>query len=90
VSGQSARLVLALHTSNDALKVPSQALMPNAQGYAVYVSRNNKVEFAPVQIGQRGDQDVQILKGLKQGDTVITSNLLRLMPGADVALVKIK
>lgn len=90
VSGQSARLNLALHTANDALKVPSQALMPSAQGYAVYVSRNNKVQFAPVVIGQRGAQEVQIISGLNQGDTVITSNLLRLMPGADVALVKIK
>jgi membrane fusion protein (multidrug efflux system) len=90
VSGQSARLVLALHTSSDALKVPSQALMPSAQGYAVYVARNNKVQFTPVEIGQRGDLEIQILKGLHDGDTVVTSNLLRLTPGADVALVKIK
>lgn len=90
VSGQSARLNLALHTANDALKVPSQALMPSAQGYAVYVAKNNKVQLAPVVIGQRGAQEVQIISGLNKGDTVITSNLLRLMPGADVALVKIK
>ncbi|AXY76987.1 efflux RND transporter periplasmic adaptor subunit [Paraflavitalea soli] len=90
VSGQSARLSLALHTANDALKVPSQALMPNSQGYAVYVAKNNKVQLAPVVIGQRGAQEVQIISGLNQGDTVITSNLLRLMPGADVDLVKIK
>jgi membrane fusion protein (multidrug efflux system) len=90
VSGQSARLVLALHTSNDALKVPSQALMPSAQGYAVYVAHNNKVQLAPVEIGQRGDLEVQILKGLNKGDTVITSNILRLMPGAAVSLVKVQ
>lgn len=90
VSGQSARLNLALHTANDALKVPSQALMPSPQGYAVYLSKNNKVHLAPVVIGQRGTQEVQIINGLSQGDTVITSNLLRLMPGAEVALVKIK
>ena len=90
VSGQSARLNLALHTANDALKVPSQALMPSPQGYAVYVAKNNKVTVAPVVIGQRGTQEVQIISGLNQGDTVITSNLLRLSPGADVALVKIK
>ncbi|MDF2186934.1 efflux RND transporter periplasmic adaptor subunit [Paraflavitalea sp. CAU 1676] len=90
VPGQSARLNLALHTSNDALKVPSQALMPSSQGYAVYVAKNNKVQLTPVTIGQRGAQEVQILNGLNQGDTVITSNLLRLVPGADVALVKVK
>jgi membrane fusion protein (multidrug efflux system) len=56
----------------------------------VYVAKNNKVQLAPVVIGQRGAQEVQIISGLNQGDTVITSNLLRLVPGADVALVKIK
>lgn len=90
VSGQSARLNLALHTSNDALKVPSQSLMPSPQGYAVYVAKNNKVELTQVAIGQRGAQEVQILNGLNKGDTVITSNLLRLTPGAEVTLVKIK
>lgn len=90
VSGQSARLVLALHTSNNALKIPSQALMPSSQGYAVYVVRNNKIQLMQVGIGQRGAHDVQIIKGLNQGDTVVTSNLLRLMPGADVALVQVR
>ncbi|MBO9563105.1 MAG: efflux RND transporter periplasmic adaptor subunit [Niastella sp.] len=90
VSGQSARLSLALHTTNNAFKVPSQALIPSPQGYAVYVAKGNKVAITPVVIGQRGTQEVQIISGLNQGDTVITSNLLRLSPGADVALVKVK
>lgn len=90
VAGQSARLNLALHTSDNAFKVPSQALIPSPQGYAVYVAKGNKVAVTPVVIGQRGTQEVQIISGLSQGDTVITSNLLRLSPGADVALVKVK
>jgi membrane fusion protein (multidrug efflux system) len=90
VPGQSARLNLALRTADNALKIPSQALMPSSDGYAVYVSRNKTVQITPVQIGQRGAHDVQILKGLSAGDTVITSNLLRLTPGAAVELVTIK
>jgi len=90
VPGQSARLTLSLHTADNALKIPSQALMPSSQGYAVYVSKNKTVQFTEVQIGQRGAYDVQILKGLAAGDTVITSNLLRLTPGAAVDLVTVK
>lgn len=90
VPGQSARLNLALRTADNALKIPSQALMPSSDGYAVYVTRNRTVQITPVQIGQRGAHDVQILKGLSAGDTVITSNLLRLSPGAAVELVTIK
>jgi membrane fusion protein (multidrug efflux system) len=88
--GQSARINLSLRSSSDALAVASQALIPSPGGYAVFVARNNKAEIIPVQIGQRSTGSVQILKGLQPGDTVITSNLLRLSPGAPVAVVSIK
>lgn len=90
VPGQSARLILSLHASDNSLKIPSQALMPSSQGYTVYVARNKQVQATPVSIGQRGPYDVQILQGLRAGDTVITSNLLRLTPGAAVELVTVK
>jgi membrane fusion protein (multidrug efflux system) len=88
--GQSARLHLALHESSNALVVSSQALMPSAGGYSVYLSRSNKVQMVPVEIGQRGPNTVEIVKGLQKGDTIITSNLLRLMPGSSVQFVTLK
>lgn len=90
LSGQSARLHLALHSSNDALMVSSQALIPSSQGYSVYVVKNNQVKLSPVEIGQRNSYAVEVLKGVSQGDTVVTSNLLRLTPGADVQFVTLK
>jgi membrane fusion protein (multidrug efflux system) len=88
--GQSARLHLGLHSSSDALQVSSQALIPSAGGYGVYVSKNSQVELVPVVTGQRGPNTVEISKGLHIGDTVITSNLLRLMPGSAVRFVTLK
>lgn len=88
--GQSARLHLALHSSNDALTVSTQALIPSSQGYSVYLVRNNQVQLAPVEIGQRGPYAVEVLKGVNNGDTVVTSNLLRLSPGATVQFVTLK
>jgi membrane fusion protein (multidrug efflux system) len=88
--GQSARLHLALHSSNDALMVSSQALIPSSQGYSVYVVKNNQVQLSPVEVGQRGPYAVEVLKGVNNGDTVVTSNLLRLSPGAGVHFVTLK
>lgn len=85
--GQSARLKLSLNTSGDALTVPSQALIPSSNGYTVYVSRKSTVDAVPVEIGQRSSGLVEITSGLHEGDTVITSNLLRLSPGAKVQFV---
>lgn len=90
VPGQSARLQLALRTAPNALKIPSQALMPGSQGYTVYTVKEGKAAITPVEIGQRGAYDVQILKGLTPGDTVVTSNILRLGPGSPLQLVAIK
>jgi membrane fusion protein (multidrug efflux system) len=61
--GQSARLVLSLNTSANAITVPSQALIPSSSGYAAFVSRNGKAEAVPVQIGQRSTGSVEIIKG---------------------------
>lgn len=90
LAGQSARITLSLNSSDDALAIASQALIPSPGGYAVFVSRNNKAEALPVQIGQRNASSVQILKGLSAGDTVITSNLLRLAPGTPVSFVTLE
>lgn len=90
IPGQSARLNLSLHSSGNALMVPSQALIPSSQGYNVYISKNNAVALRAVEIGQRSPYGAEVLKGLEPGDTVITSNLLRLMPGAAVRFVTLK
>lgn len=87
LAGQSARITLSLHASEDALAIASQALVPSPGGYAVFVARNDQAQAQPVEIGQRSSTSVEILEGLAPGDTVITSNLLRLSPGAPVSLV---
>lgn len=88
--GQSARLNLALHTSADALSITSNALIPSSNGYSIYVAKKNVVQAVPVEIGQRNAGSIQITSGLQKGDTVVTSNLLRLVPGSPVQFVTLK
>lgn len=90
VVGQSARLSIALRTSGNALQIPSQSLMPSSQGYSVFLLKNGKAQATPVVVGQRDANNVQITSGLQSGDTVITSNQLRLTPNTDVRIVNLK
>ncbi len=90
LAGQSARIHVSLHSSTEALMVPSQALIPSSQGYSIYMIRNNQATITPIQIGQRGALTVEVIHGLDKGDTVATSNLLRLTSGAAVRLVTIQ
>lgn len=90
LAGQSARITLSLNSSDNALAVASQALVPSPNGYAVFVARNKKAVALPVKIGQRSAASVEIIEGLNAGDTVITSNLLRLSSGTPVSFVTVE
>jgi membrane fusion protein (multidrug efflux system) len=90
LAGQSARIHLSLHSTADALMISSQALIPSSQGYSVYTVKSNHVQPVAIEIGQRGPYTVEVLHGLNNGDTVVTSNLLRLMPGSVVQFASLK
>jgi len=66
------------------LLVPTQAIVPSATGHAVYVLRDGRAALQEVTIGLRTSAAVEIQRGLVAGDTVLTSNLLRLRPGVAV------
>jgi HlyD family secretion protein len=55
----------------------------------VFVIRNKKAEFVPVETGVSGITNIEILKGLKEGDEIITGSykvLRTLKPGASVKI----
>lgn len=87
--GQSARLAIRLNTTGNALMVPNQALIPSSQGYSVFVVNAGKASFKSIQVGQRDAFSVHVTSGLASGDTVITSNMLRLTPGSAIQLVSV-
>jgi membrane fusion protein (multidrug efflux system) len=70
------------------IKIPSQALIPGENGYNVYVLSNDRAKTTPVKIGARTESEVTILSGIKDGDKVIISNILRLGEGTAVAEVE--
>jgi membrane fusion protein, multidrug efflux system len=72
--------------SGSGILIPSRALVPSIKGHNVFVLREGRAAEQPVTIGLRTEERVQILAGLKPGDTVLTSNLLRLRAGIPVRI----
>lgn len=72
----------------EAVTVPSFALVAEMRGQRVYLVRGGKAEAVPVQTGLRTEDRVEITDGLAAGDTLITSGLLQLKPGAPVTIAK--
>lgn len=86
VVGAFVNVELALQSERGALLVPSIAVVPSLRGHGVWVAKEGKATLVEVEIGVRTETEVEITKGLAAGDTVLTTGLLRLRPGAAVKL----
>jgi membrane fusion protein (multidrug efflux system) len=82
--GGFAKVELTLDGESVGFPVPSQAILPSPNGQAVMVVENGKARLQPVVTGTRTAAEVQVLKGLKAGDVIATTNLLRIRPGSEV------
>ena len=84
--GSFAEISLTLHTNTDALLVPTESLIPILKGQTLFIYHNGKVDQVTVETGVRTDTQVEIVQGIKPGDTIITTGLLSLKPQQEVLL----
>ena len=87
--GAFATLEIPLQSLEAALILPTEALSADARGAKVFLYKGGKAEPRTVLAGLRTDSVVQITGGLAAGDTVITSGVVQLRPGASVTLSKV-
>jgi len=88
--GAFAEVELILREIDDALMVPSEALIPDLQGQKVYLLRAGKVASQLVETGLRTDKSVQITSGVQPGDSVLTTGILQVRPGVPVTVSDIQ
>jgi len=88
IPGSFANVKLILGSDPNALMIPNGAVIPQGRKKQVYVFKADKALQTDITTGVRDSANVQVLEGLFPGDTVITSGLLFLRPGADVKVSK--
>ena len=84
--GQFASIELIFNTFDNAIMVPTQAVIPELGGYKVFINKNGMAESQKVVTGLRTDRNIEKVSGLQSNDTLITSGILQLSPGAKVNL----
>jgi membrane fusion protein (multidrug efflux system) len=89
VPGTSAKVSLTLDEQSVSLFVPTTAMIPSIKGYSVFRINGGKASATTVKAGLRTPDFVQILEGLHAGDTLVTTNLLRIKNGSPVIIKKI-
>jgi membrane fusion protein (multidrug efflux system) len=86
--GMSAEVSVVLAERPEALTVPGEAVFFQGQQAFVYtVAADSSVALAPVWLGTRGAEFVEITKGLETGQIVVRTGHQKLFPGARVVPV---
>lgn len=83
-AGMLARVRLSLHARTDALVVPKDAIVRQAQQSVVYLVEGDVVRAVPVQTGRSNGDRVEVTGDLKANDTVVVRGNERLVPGQKV------
>ncbi len=86
--GYTARTTFHLQSRNDALLVPVRAVQGAAGSQSVYVVREGKPARQPIRAGAEVDGKVEIVDGLKVGDTVIVAGATEVREGGSIRIVQ--
>jgi membrane fusion protein, multidrug efflux system len=89
VPGVFAKVNLQLGKNDQALLVPSQAVIPAARNKQVILFRKDSALYTVVETGIRDSAFVEVTKGLKVGDTVVTTGLMAVRPNAKIKIVRV-
>jgi membrane fusion protein (multidrug efflux system) len=88
--GQFVELELILSTISNAMLIPTEAVVPEQAGKKVFVLEKGKVKEATIETGIRTNTDLEVLTGLKPGDTVLTTGILQLKEGMNVQITTLR
>ena len=86
LSGQYAAIRLRQKEIPNAIVVPAEAIVPEMGKMKVFAYKNGKAMPVEVVTGIRTESEMQILKGLEPGDTILTSGTLQLRNGSPVKI----
>jgi len=82
--GMFLSVALEVSTKDDAVVVPEEAVVSEGLRHVVYPVKDSKVERRVITIGQRQGGKVEVVDGLKAGETIVVLGVQRVRPGAEV------
>ena len=85
--GAFATIELPITEIDNAMLIPTQAIVPVQNGKKIFVVENGKAKEVMVEASTRTDKDIIITSGINAGDTVITTGVMTLKQGTPVNVV---
>jgi membrane fusion protein (multidrug efflux system) len=85
-SGRYASITLNMSQINNAVAIPTEALIPEMEGEKVFIFKSGKASSVKVNTGLRTESKIQITNGLHYGDTLLITGILQLRENLPVVL----
>ena len=85
-SGAFASITLVMSQIENAVSIPTEALIPEMEGEKVFIFNSGKAASVKVQPGLRTESRIEITKGLRFGDTLLITGILQLRENLPVVL----
>lgn len=86
--GAFVSVTIPLEKKGDAIKVPTESIVPDVDKQMVWVISGGKAKPTPVISGLRETSTIEILEGLKAGDSIVVMGVQALKPGAKVEVIQ--
>jgi membrane fusion protein, multidrug efflux system len=85
-SGRYAAITLNMSQINNAIAIPTEALIPEMEGEKVFIYKSGKASSVKVNTGLRTEAKIQITNGLNYGDTILITGILQLRQNLSLVL----
>lgn len=89
VAGAFAHVIVPFERNTAALMIPTQSVIPTTRDKQVAIADGGKVKMSTVVIGTRTADMVEVISGLKAGDTVLTTGIMQAKNGMQVKVTKV-
>jgi membrane fusion protein (multidrug efflux system) len=85
--GMFVRVAIVVAQRENAIVIPEQAIVPSGDQITVYRIVDGKSVQTPIKLGLRSFGKVEVVEGLKEGETIVTAGQLKVQDGSPVRIL---
>ena len=85
--GMFVRVGIVVQQRENAVLIPEQAIVPNGDRVTVFRVVDGKALMTPIKLGLRSFGKVEVVDGLKAGETIVTAGQLKVQDGTVVRVL---
>lgn len=82
--GMFAKVSVTLDNKSGVFLIPTQSIIPILKGQKVFIVKGDSAVEQKVEVSGRNDINVEVINGLKTGDSVVTSGIIQMKQGVKV------